>query len=144
MIGELRTNHLFTSERLFGEVATSGLSRHAVFLERAKAETGRDEVAVRFALAAYVVVRLIDTYLVADRGDPAEHEGLLWQHRAVRRHLDELPAGHTETSHLVGVVDAAAFDSDSVATLRVSLTAYAYFLEHEGRLGEALEIVALT
>jgi tetratricopeptide (TPR) repeat protein len=144
MIGELRTSHLFTSERLFGDVATSGLSRHAIFLERAKAETGRDEAAVRFALAAYVVVRLTDTYLCVDRHDVTDREGLLWQHRAVRRHMDELPADHTETSHLLGIVDAMSVEVDSITTLRVSLTAYAYFLEHEGRFGEALELVALA
>lgn len=144
MIGELRTSHLFTPERLFGKVATSDLSRHAIFLERAKAETGRDELAVRFALAAYVVVRLTDTYLSADWHDVTEREGLLWQYRAVRHHMDELPADHTETSHLLGIVDAMSAEVDSITTLRVGLTAYAYFLEHEGRLAEALEIVALA
>lgn len=144
MIGELRTSHLFTSEQLFGEIATSGLSRHAIFLERAKAETGRDETAVRFALAAYVVVRLVDTYLFVDRDGATERESLLWQHRAVRGHIDALPKDHAETNHLWGIVDAMDLEADSTTNLRVSLTAYAYFLEHEGRFGDALEIVMLA
>lgn len=144
MISELRTSHLFTPERLFGEVAASNLSRHAVFLERAKLETGRDEVAVRLALAAYVVVRLVDTCLSCDRDDVGAFEGLRWQLGAVRRHVDELPASSAETGHLVGIVDAVPVDTDSIATLRISLMAYAYFLEHEGRFGEALEVVSLT
>lgn len=144
MISELRTSHLFTPERLFGEVATSDLSRHAVFLERARAEVERDEIAVRTALAAYVVVRLIDTYLFSGPHDAEYEEGFRWQHGAVRRHLDALPEGTTETSHLVGIVEAVSPDGGALGTLRISLTAYAYFLAHESRHKEALEIAALA
>lgn len=145
MITELMTSHLFTPERLFGEVATSGLSRHAVFLERAKAEAARNETAVRFALGAYLVVRLIDTYFLVGHDDySGEREGFLWQHSAVKRHMDELPGDLAETSHLHGIVDAVPLDGGACSTLRISLTAYAYFLEHEERLQEALEILTLA
>jgi tetratricopeptide (TPR) repeat protein len=144
MISELRTNHLFTPERLFGEIATTGLARHAVFLERAKTEAGRDEVAARVALAAYLVVRLVDAYLSVDSVNGVDHEGLRWQQSAIRKHVDELPADLTEIGHLVGIVDAVPLEGNSANTLRISLTAFAYFLAHESRHREALEISALA
>lgn len=144
MISELRPSPRFTPERLFGAVATSDLSRHAVFLERVKAETGRDEVAVRLALGAYLVARLVDATLLTDQREIGERDGFLWQINAVRRHIEELPADATETSHLAGIAEAVPLQGEPAGTLRVSLTAYAYFLEHEGRLAEALEVLALS
>jgi tetratricopeptide (TPR) repeat protein len=48
-------------------------------------------------------------------------------------------------AHLSGVLDAVAIGSPRQhALLRMSLTAYAYFLEHEGRFEEALEVLALA
>ena len=71
-------------------------------------------------------------------------EGTLWQLDAVRRHLRELPADAPESAHLHGITDAIPVGSQSLASLRLSLMAYAYFLEHEGRLEEALEILELA
>jgi hypothetical protein len=82
--------------------------RHAPFLERARAERDRDqEVAARLAVAAYVVVRLVDRLL--DGVDGAEAmESFAWQIDAVRRHLADLPGDAPETAHLAGIVDAVA------------------------------------
>ncbi|HET6580143.1 MAG TPA: hypothetical protein VFG66_17610 [Gemmatimonadales bacterium] len=78
------------------------------------------------------------------KGDDVEaQEGLLWQLDAVRRHLRELPTDSPESAHLHGVTDAVIVGSRPFAGLRLSLMAYAYFLEHEGRLEEALEILSL-
>jgi tetratricopeptide (TPR) repeat protein len=68
---------------------------------------------------------------------------VLWQLDAVRRHLRELPADSPESAHLHGITDAIPVGSQSFASLRLSLMAYAYFLEHEGRLEEAIEVLAL-
>ena len=71
-------------------------------------------------------------------------EGTLWQLDAVRRHLRELPADSPESAHLHGITDAIPVGSQSFASLRLTLMAYAYFLEHEGRLEEAIEILELA
>lgn len=79
------------------------------------------------------------------KGDDVDaQEGLLWQLDAVRRHLRELPTDSPESAHLHGVTDAVIVGSRPFAGLRLSLMAYAYFLEHEGRLEEALEILSLA
>jgi tetratricopeptide (TPR) repeat protein len=95
------------------------------------------------ALGAYLVSRLVDRLLT--RGDDIKaREGLLWQADAVRRHMGDLPTDLPESAHLHGISDAVIVGSKSLAGLRLSLMAYAYFLEHEGRLEEALEVLALA
>ena len=136
---------LFTPQQLFGEAEPSAdVLTHAPFLERAKAEHQRQrDVSARLALGAYLVSRLVDRLLT--RGEDVEaQEGLLWQLDAVRRHLRELPTDSPESAHLHGVTDAVIVGSQPFAGLRLSLMAYAYFLEHEGRLEEALEVLSLA
>jgi len=81
--------------------------------------------------------------MLAHEDSAGAQEGVLWQLDAVRRHLRELPADSPESAHLHGITDAIPVGSQSLASLRLSLMAYAYFLEHEGRLEEALEVLAL-
>jgi tetratricopeptide (TPR) repeat protein len=88
------------------------------------------------------VSRLVDRMLAHEDSASAQ-EGVLWQLDAVRRHLRELPADSPESAHLHGITDAIPVGSQSLASLRLSLMAYAYFLEHEGRLEEAIEVLAL-
>ena len=136
---------LFTPQQLFGEAEPSAdVLAHAPFLERARAEHQRErDVSARLALGAYLVSRLVDRLLV--KGNDAEaQEGLLWQLDAVRRHLRELPTDLPESAHLHGITDAIIVGVQPFAGLRLSLMAYAYFLEHEGRLEEALEVLALA
>jgi tetratricopeptide (TPR) repeat protein len=71
-------------------------------------------------------------------------QGFHWQLEAVRRHITELPANAPETAHLSGVVDAISEDGQRTSSLWMSLTAYAYFLEHDGRLEESLEMLTLA
>lgn len=123
---------------------SSDVLTHAPFLERARAEhdAARDASA-RLALGAYLVSRLVGRVL-APTDRPGDGEGLLWQLDAVRRHLRELPPDIPESAHLHGITDALPMGGQSAAGLRLGLMAYAYFLEHEGRLEEALEILALA
>lgn len=117
---------------------------HAPFLERARVERDHDrEVAARLALAAYVVIRLVDRLLDGVEGEEAR-EAFVWQLEAVRRHLGDLPGDMPETAHLAGIVEAVAPEGRVAAGLRLSLTAYAYFLEHEARLAEALDVLAVA
>ena len=118
--------------------------RHAPFLERARVERDHErEATARLALAAYVVVRLVDRMLDGVEGEDAV-AAFSWQLEAVRRHLADLPGDLPETAHLAGIVDAVGPTGVPGPGLRLSLTAYAYFLEHEARLSEALDVLPLA
>jgi tetratricopeptide (TPR) repeat protein len=71
-------------------------------------------------------------------------EGFSWQLAAVRRHLGDLPGDTPETAHLRGIAEAVPTDPTPTPALRLCLTAYAYFLEHEARLEEALDVLGLA
>jgi tetratricopeptide (TPR) repeat protein len=136
---------LFTPQRLFGEVGSSPeILTHEPFLERARVQREQErDGSARLALGGYVVARLVDKLLTLD-GDGGEDEGFRWQLEAVRRHVDELPPDSPETSHLAGIVHAIPLEGRPTPGLWKSLTAYAYFLEHEGRLAEALEMLMVA
>lgn len=97
----------------------------------------------RLALGSYVVARLVDRLLSGLEGVEAQ-EGFSWQVAAVRRHLGDLPGEAPEAAHLRGIAEAVPADPTPTPSLRLCLTAYAYFLEHEARLDEALDILGLA
>jgi tetratricopeptide (TPR) repeat protein len=136
---------LYTPQHLFGEVGpSSDILTHEPFLERARLQRELEQDGpARLALGAYVVARLIGKLLTIAHGED-QIEGFQWQLEAVRRHINELPANSPETAHLTGVVAAVPGDGPLTASLWKSLTAYAYFLEHDGRLEESLEILTLA
>jgi tetratricopeptide (TPR) repeat protein len=136
---------LYTPQRLFGEVGSSpNTLTHEPFLERARLQREQErEGSARLALGAYVVARLVDKLLILENDDE-QLEGFRWQLEAVRRHVSELPGDVPETAHLAGVVAAFQAHGKPTSGLWMSLTAYAYFLEHEGRLEEALELLTLA
>jgi tetratricopeptide (TPR) repeat protein len=136
---------LFTPQRLFGEVGSStDILSHEPFLERARLQREQErDGSARLALGAYVVARLVDKLLMLESGVEA-FEGFRWQLEAVRRHVHELPGDAPETAHLSGIVAAVPLDGRPTSGLWMSLNAYAYFLEHEGRLEESLEILTLA
>jgi tetratricopeptide (TPR) repeat protein len=136
---------LFTPQRLFGEAwSPPNTLSYEPFLERARLQREQDrDASARLALGGYVVARLVDKLLVLEN-DAESLEGFRWQLEAVRRHIGELPGDSPETAHLAGVVDAVPGHGAPTQALWMSLTAYAYFLEHEGRLDEALELVKLA
>jgi tetratricopeptide (TPR) repeat protein len=117
---------------------------HAPFLERARAEREHSrERPARLALGAYVVARLVDRLLSGLDGAESR-EVFSWQLAAVRRHLADLPGDAPETAHLRGIADAVPAEPSPTPALRLCLTAYAYFLEHEARLEEALDVLGLA
>jgi hypothetical protein len=140
-----RTDTLFTPQQLFDEFGSSAdVLAHAPFLERARIEREHDrEHLARLALGAYVVARLVDRLLSGIEGVEAR-EGFAWQVAAVRRHLSDLPIEAPEAAHLRGITDAVPADHLATPALRLCLTAYAYFLEHEARLDEALDVLGLA
>jgi tetratricopeptide (TPR) repeat protein len=120
-------------------------SSFAPFLNRARAEReqGRDSAA-RIALGAYLGARLVDRCLTASNS-PDDQEGFDWQLESTRKFLQDLPGDEPEVSHLLGISEAVNSETthrDDV--LRMALVAYAYYLEHEARLEEALEVLALS
>jgi tetratricopeptide (TPR) repeat protein len=140
-----RIHSLFTPQQLFEEFGSSAdVLAHAPFLERARVERehGREHAA-RLALGAYVVARLVDRLLSGLEGVEAR-EGFAWQVAAVRRHLSDLPGEAPEAAHLRGITEAVPSNPMPTPALRLCLTAYAYFLEHEARLDEALDILGLA
>ena len=82
--------------------------------------------------------------LTLAEGDIEGREGFIWQMEAVRRHLRDLPGDAPECAHLCGIAEAVPATARPSSGLRLTLTAYAYFLEHEGRLEEALDVLALA
>ena len=136
---------LYTPQLLFGEVGlSSDILNHEPFLERARLQREQErDVLARLALGAYVVARLINRLLTMEAG-PDALDGFHWQVDAVRRHIDDLPADAPETAHLAGIAAEVSAKGRISAGLWMNLTAYAYFLEHEGRLEESLEILHLA
>ena len=136
---------LYTPQRLFGEIGSSPATlTHEPFLERARLQREQErDGSARLALGAYVVARLVDKLLMLEN-DEELLEGFRWQLEAVRRHINELPGDAPETAHLAGVVAAVPAHGKPTSGLWMSLTAYAYFLEYEGRLEEALELLMLA
>jgi tetratricopeptide (TPR) repeat protein len=136
---------LYTPQRLFGEIGSSpNTLTHEPFLERARLQREQErEGSARLALGAYVVARLVDKLLTLENDDE-QLEGFRWQLEAVRGHVSELAGDAPETAQLTGVVAAVPAVGMPTSGLWMSLTAYAYFLEHEGRLEEALEMLALA
>jgi hypothetical protein len=133
---------LFTPQRLFGEAwSPPNTLSYEPFLERARLQREQDrDASARLALGGYIMARLVDKLLVLEN-DAESLEGFRWQLEAVRRHIGELPGDSPETAHLAGVVDAVPQQGPPTSSLWMSLTAYAYFLEHEGRLEEALDLL---
>jgi tetratricopeptide (TPR) repeat protein len=116
----------------------------SAFLDRACSERARErDVPARLALGAYVVCRLLGSMFTRD-GSAESEEAFLWQLDAVRRHLHSLPSDSPESAHLRGIVQEISPSSRPSGALRLNLTAYAYFLEHEGRLEEALDVLAIA
>jgi tetratricopeptide (TPR) repeat protein len=136
---------LYTPQRLFGEVGSSSeILSHEPFLERARLQREQEQdSSARLAMGAYLVARLVDKLLTLSL-DTHGAEGFSWQLEAVRRHVNDLPGDAPETAHLTGVVAAIPGDGFPTPSLWKGLTAYAYFLEQEGRLEESLEALTLA
>lgn len=137
---------MYTPQRLFGELGSSSdVLSHEPFLERARLQREQErDGAARLALGAYVVARLINRLLSLETGVVDALDGFRWQLEAVRRHIADLPADVAETAHLSGIAAVVSSDGLIGPELWKALTAYAYYLEHEGQLEEGLEILNLA
>lgn len=115
------------------------------FLDRARADREQgSEQGSRTALGAYLVARLFDRRLgLSDEAD--EVEGFRWQLQSTQRFLRDLHSDDPEAAHLLGIVESVCTEEKHRGTImRMAAMAYAYFLEHEGRLEEALDMLSLA
>ncbi len=132
---------------MFGQAGDhfGGAAWHEEFLERARFERERnDDAASRGALAAYLVARVIDRALEGTSTED-DRQAYNWQLESARRYIGELDVGRPEVRHLDGILDALRVVGNAHSpAVRMALTAFAYFLEHEGRLAEALDILSLA
>ncbi len=133
----------FTPQRLFGDAR--GGSWHEEFLERARLERERgDDAGSRGALAGYLVARLIERSLEGAETDE-ERQALTWQLESALRYVGELGDSGAEARHLEGIIEALKTAHGAcTAAVRLALNAFAYFLENEGRLAEALDVLGLA
>ena len=135
---------VFTAEQLFDSASTApDVLAHEAFLTRARAEheAGRTDGA-RIALAAYAMARVVDSCLPMQ--DPVAVAGQIGTPVAnLRRRLDVLPASEPEVAHLTAIVAGLAEPAGARrrSPVRASLMGYAFFLEQEGRLAEALDVI---
>ncbi len=114
---------------------------HEPFLARASepgAELGRH------ALGAFLTLRLVDRFRPDE--EPAHPLALAYQIRATRDYLHDLHPQTPEATHLLEVVRLAdAVQKGSVRSLLgPPLLAYAFWLEEELQLEEALDVVETT
>jgi hypothetical protein len=130
-----------SADRLFGPPAPPyRLAEHSPFLERAARE--RDESRAALAVAAYATGRLIDRWLARPSAPAADELGQELEH--LQTHLQELPREDPEIPYLSRILAEIDLELTAVPRLGKELLAYAAFLEHQGRLEEALEATALA
>lgn len=110
---------------------------HEPFLERASA--GEADGAGSSAVGGFLTLRFADR--AAERAD-GQKEALAYQARATRDFLDDLPPS-PEVAHLIEItkVARAVARGSSNHLLCAPLLAFAYWLEQELRLEEALDVV---
>ncbi len=125
------------SPQLLLDENESGL--HEPFLRRA-ADTGAD-ASSGHALAAFLTMRLVDQFAA---GRSAPHaDALAYQVKATREFLNGLRPPTVESNHLSQIVRVSAGigASDKKRLLWPPLLAFAFWLEKELRLEEALDVL---
>ncbi len=118
---------------------------HRSFLRRARQQREHQcEIGSQLALAAFLVASLVDRMLRATE-DVDDADGYRWQLRSTRHFVEEIPENHAERTHLVALIDAMDQTlPPQHAVVRMSLVAYAYFLNQEARLENALDVLELA
>ena len=112
---------------------------HEPFLRRAADATDGHTSGV--ALGGFLTLRLVDVF--DRRFETLSAEALAYQVQATRDYLADLNPSTVEVKHLIGIVRAAqsAFEQRNRRLLWPSLLAFAFWLEQELRLDEALDVL---
>jgi tetratricopeptide (TPR) repeat protein len=119
------------------EEQTPANGLHEPFLQRAADADA--ETSSSYALGAFLTMRLVDQF-TRDHTQPA---ALAYQIRATTDFLRELHPPTVESNHLLEVVRVAegVRDSGNVRLLWPPLLAFAFWLENQLRLAEALDVL---
>lgn len=89
------------------------------------------------------MLRLLERRFTLETED--DQQAYAWQYESTARYVEELDESLAEARHLAGLIEALRQDSPpAIPAVRTGLTAFAYFLEHEGRLAEALDVLSLA
>ena len=139
MFKSLRANLLEHADMTLA--APDGLRLHEPFLERA-AQDGDGGHAQ--ALGAFLVMRVVDQF--AGGRSTMGDESLGYQISAAAQFIEDLRPQNPELSHLreiLRIADAAR-SSQNRRMLWPTLLAFAYLLEQELRLAEALDVLDTT
>ncbi len=131
-----------TTRMPFSEPVSYRSNLHEPLLQRAAESSG--ESSREHALGAFLTMRLVDQFCA-----PAEDwhtNALAYQIRATNNHLDDLHPPSVEGNHLLEIVRVAdgVRTSGKARVLFPPLLAFAYWLEGELRLEEALDVLDST
>jgi len=113
---------------------------HEPFLSRAQRSEGTLEQ--RRALGAFLTLRLVDQFAKKHESDE-ERAGLRYQMKATREYVEVLPSNAVDAEHqrhIVGACDQV-IDADSRRALWPPMLAYAFWLEKDLQLPEALDVL---
>ena len=113
---------------------------HAVFLQR-PADDGATSPEVRLGQGAFLTLRFVD--LLDPAREASSPDVFRYQWAATERYCSELASEGAEAAHLTGIVRATgeAHRLGDVRLLAPALLAYAMYLEQEGHLEEAEDVL---
>ena len=115
---------------------------HEPFLRRA--EDSSDESSNGHALGAFLTLRMVDQF--GAQRETSHTDAIAYQIRATKHFLNDLRPVNVEAKHLQEIVRVAdaILKSGKVRVLWPPLLAFAYWLEQELRLEEALDVLDST
>ena len=112
---------------------------HEPFLSRA--QRANSAVEQRRALGAFLTLRLVDQF--ASTQDDDDRAGLRYQLTSTREYVDALPSNAVDAEHQRHIVTACdrVIDADSQNALWPPMLAFAFWLEKDLQLPEALDVI---
>ncbi len=113
---------------------------HEPFLSRA--QRSESTLEQRRALGAFLTLRLVDQF-AKDQESDEERAGLRYQMKSTREYVEALPSNAVDAEHQRHIVGACnqVIDADSRRALWPPMLAYAFWLEKDLQLPEALDVI---
>lgn len=124
--------------------STEKLKRSSRFHEPflARAQSSESTVEQRRALGAFLTLRLVDQFANEQESDE-ERAGLRYQMTSTLEYVEVLPSNAVDAEHQRHIVGACnqVIDADSRGALWPPMLAYAFWLEKDLQLPEALDVL---
>lgn len=137
----LRGGLLFRTDSLLASPSADGGDLLRPLARRAELLRGDGALLdAEVAATALEILRL----LASGQPEGVPERTRAWHLNSLERRLEALPGGSAEVAHLAGLVETLGRERSGGAARRLGLTAYAHFLELEGRLEEALAVLDLA